>query len=88
MPRQGTSSRLREDADRERTGNEPDTPEPPLDMEDEAPVPPTVAETKTIETEMPPLLTTPRRKGRSGVLTLIVIAILGVAIGFAAVMLM
>ena len=40
------------------------------------------------ETQLPPLQTVPKRKDRGGIVTLIVIAILGMILGFAAVLLM
>lgn len=40
------------------------------------------------ETQLPPLQAVPERKDRGGIVTLIVIAILGMILGFAAVLLM
>jgi hypothetical protein len=85
MPRHGTNPRLHEDIDREQAGNEPDAPAIVLDTDDQPPEPPHVAEAKEIEFQ--PLQTAPMRKAGSGILSLILIAILGIAIGFAVVML-
>lgn len=63
-----------------------DAPEPAPD-----PVTPPVVEAledTPHETQLPPLQTMPKRKDRGGIVTLIVIAILGMIVGFAAVMLM
>jgi hypothetical protein len=83
MPRQGTRSGLREDHD---GTSAPVTPDMPLD----APVPeneagaaagPDAPETA----EFPTLRTSQKRQG--GVLQLMILAMLGIAIGFAVVML-
>jgi hypothetical protein len=92
MPRQ-SSTRLREDGDRDEAGGEPDAADPALsapDADGEAVEP--LAGNEAIEAdqhpaaEFPQLRTEPKR-GKNGVVALIIIAILGMAIGFAAVML-
>lgn len=88
MPRQGTRSGLR--GDKDRTG-EPVTPELPLDAleaEDDAafasleeePAP------QAEPAQIPPLRTAP--KTQVGVLQLIILAMLGMAVGFALIMLL
>jgi hypothetical protein len=94
MPRQGTSSRLRQDSDRRQAGGEPDAPEPALDTADldsEAVVPPASNEAIAVdqrqEPDFPPLRTAHTGKAGGGVQQVVLIAILGMAIGFAVVML-
>jgi hypothetical protein len=87
MPRQGTRSGLREDKDR--TG-EPATPELPLDAleaEGDAAFPSLEGEPppQAESAQLPPLRTAP--KTQIGVLQLIILAMLGMAVGFALVML-
>ena len=84
MARQATDPRLREEIDYHEDGRETDAPEPAPDI-----VTPAAETFEDIhhESEMPPLQTVPKRKGSGGIGTLIILAILGMALGFAAVML-
>ena len=84
MARQATGSRLREDIDYGEDGRETDAPEPAPDF---LTPPAETVEDIHHESEIPPLQTTPKRKGSGGIVTLIILALLGMALGFAAVML-
>lgn len=85
MRRPATKSWPREDIDEGQGGRETDAAEPAPDEV----TPPVVeaVEDNQHESEMPPLQTVPQRRG-GGIVSLIIIAIVGMIIGFAAVMLM
>jgi hypothetical protein len=83
MMGQATKSRPREDLDHEELDHATDAPE----LATETVMPP-IAEPMEDDQRyagIPPLQTTPKRGG--GIVSLIIIAILGMALGFAAVML-
>ena len=88
MPRPASSARLREDIDHGEGDSKTDAPELAQASPD-AVTPPAAdgADDVHHNAELPPLQTVSKRKGRGGIITLIIIAILGMAIGFAAVML-
>jgi hypothetical protein len=88
MARSASSSRLREDIDHGEGDSETDAPKPAQASPDIV-TPPAAGGADDVlhNAELPPLQTVSKRKGRDGIITLIVIAILGMAIGFAAVML-
>jgi hypothetical protein len=88
MPRPASSVRLREDIDHGEEDSETDAPEPAQASPDTA-APSAAGGVEDIhhDTELPPLRTASKRKGKGGIITLIIIAILGMAIGFAVVML-
>jgi len=83
MMGQATKSRPREDLDHEELDHATDAPE----LATETVMPPIAEpmEDDQHDTKIPPLQTTPKRGG--GIVSLIIIAILGMALGFAAVML-
>ena len=89
MRRPATTSWPREDTDHKdalHSQGGSDAPEPAPD-----PVTPPVVEAvedTQHETQLPLLQTVPKRKDRGGIVTLIIIAILGMILGFAAVLLM
>jgi hypothetical protein len=86
MRRPATKSWPREDIDHSQGGSEADIAEPAPD-----PVASSVVETvedSQPEPEIPPLQIARERTGRGGIVSLIIIAIFGMVIGFAAVMLM
>jgi hypothetical protein len=86
MRRPATISWPREDTDLSQGGGETDAPEPAPDAV--APTAPEAVEDTPHEPQIPPLQTVPKRTGKGGIISLIIIAILGMIIGFAAVMLM
>jgi hypothetical protein len=94
MPRPASGSRLRDnidDIDDRDSGSETDALEPAQASQDT--VTPPAAESVDAENvhhhaELPPLQAPSRRKRGGGILTLVILALVGMAIGFAAVVML
>ena len=92
MPRPASGSRLRDDIDDiddRDSGSETDAPEPAQASRDNV-TPPAAenAEDFHHDAELPPLQTTSKRKRGGGILTLVILALVGMAIGFAVVVML